>query len=266
MNEFPERSKRLRRVVALWPAARPPSAIRGAAQNLADGGVRPPNGWHAGAVVLLGLAVAWLNGCATEGYHKGDAAATSLQSAAAQVEAESGALNVTLDALKDLFNQTGTDLKPAYRRFCADLDRLSAAAQRTQTTGDRMAEKNAAYFQAWEQQLTAIEFEHIRDLSATRRAEVTNRFERIHQRYQQSQDVVQPLIAYLQDLRKALGVDLTPESLASLKDIQRNAETNSAKVRVALAALTDELTNSSVRMSSVRLQSSQVRQAMSGTQ
>lgn len=200
------------------------------------------------------LLAAGLAGCASPGYRKSDSAARSMQTAAAEVQAESRAIDLTLGSLKDLETEPGADLKQPYRHFSASLEHLIACARRTQNTGKAMAEKNAVYLQAWDKQLDAISFEHIRDLSQARRTEVANRMAAINQRYQQSQQVVEPLISYLLDIRRALGSDLTTGGLGSMKEIVENAGTNAAKVQSALNALTGELASSGTQMLSWALQ------------
>lgn len=200
------------------------------------------------------LLAAGLAGCASPGYRKSDSAAMSMQTAAAEVQAESRAIDLTLGSLKDLETEPGADLKQPYRHFSASLEHLIACARRTQNTGKAMAEKNAVYLQAWDKQLDAISFEHIRDLSQARRTEVANRMAAINQRYQQSQQVVEPLISYLLDIRRALGSDLTTGGLGSMKEIVENAGTNAAKVQSALNALTGELASSGTQMLSWALQ------------
>jgi hypothetical protein len=112
--------------------------------------------------------------------------------ASAEVQAESRALDATLLALKDLVNQPASDLRPQYNRYSATLDRLVSAAQRTQNTGRKMCERSAVYFDAWDKQLATIDYELIRNLSETRRSEVTNRVQTIQRRYQESKAVVHP--------------------------------------------------------------------------
>ena len=112
------------------------------------------------------------------------------------------------------------------------------SAERTQNTQKVMAQKSAAYFQAWDRQLQTIEYQHIRDLSDARRTEVTNRVDAINRRYQESQAAVQPLIKYLEDIREALSTDLTPAGIDSMKNVVQNANDNIAKVQTALDALT----------------------------
>jgi len=207
--------------------------------------------------ILAAFAAVHLTGCTSANYKKGDAAANSLATASAEVQAESRALDLTMGSLKDLYNDPGPDLKQPFQHFSTCLDRLVSAAHRTESTGQRMAEKNAAFLLAWQKQLGEIEFEHIRDLSQTRMLEVSNRFDVVNRRYLDSQAVMQPMVGYLLDLRRALGSDLTKEGLDSMKGVQQNAETNALKVQTALGALSTELVESGGRLSSMAYQNPQ---------
>jgi len=218
--------------------------------------MRDPNPVQTGMCLLTNacagaLVACLLTACASTGYQKGDVAAASMQKLATDVQVEEQAMELTVTTLKDLLAEPNGDLRPPFKRFSKSVDRLIATAQRTQNTGRCMREKNAAYLQAWDQELQTIDYQHIRDLSEARRTEVTNRVETVNRRYQESQDAVQPLISYLLDIRKALSTDLTPSGFDSLKGIVQNADDSVAKVQTALEALTAELTNSSARMASV---------------
>jgi hypothetical protein len=189
--------------------------------------------------------------CASNGYQKGDVAAASMQRAATEVQAEQKALDATVAALGELMNAPEGDLSIPFKRYSSSLDQLIASSRRTEATGKTMESKSAAYVEAWNRQLQSIDYQHIRDLSEARRIEVTNRVDAINRRYNESQAVVQPLISYFEDIRKALSTDLTPAGLESLKEVVQNANQNVAKVQTALDALSTELTDSSAKMSSI---------------
>jgi len=208
------------------------------------------------------VAAVCLAGCKSTSYKKGDAAANSLETAAAEVQAESRALDLTMGSLKDLNNDAGPDLKLQFQHFSTCLDKLVSAAHRTELTGQRMAEKNAAFLLAWQKQLDQMQYEHVRDVSQTRMVEVSNRFDTVNRRYQDSQAVVQPMIGYLVDVRHALNADLTKEGLTSINSVMQNAENNALKVQTALGALSTELAESGNRLSSMAYQApSQQQQA-----
>jgi DUF2959 family protein len=203
-----------------------------------------------GWMICLAASAVWVTGCSSTGYKKSSAAAVSMQSASGEVQAESRALELTMSSLKDLVNEPGPDLKVPYQRFDGCLKHLIAAAGKSDATGRRMVSKNEQYFQDWDRSLQTIDYESIRDVSQTRRAEVSRGFEAVNKRYSESQDAMRPLISYLKDIRKALNSDLTPSGIESIKKIVQNAESNAGKVQTALTTLNDELVNSGAKLSS----------------
>ena len=205
-------------------------------------------------LLSMGATALMLLGCSSPGYKKGNAAAEGVQNAAAEVQAESRALDLTVGALKDLVNEPSGDLRQPYQHYCSSLDHFVTEARRTENSGHRMAERNAAYLRAWDKAAAEIEYEHVRELSQTRKAAVSNEFDTVQRRYDDSQAAVQPLITYLEDIRKALGADLTPAGIESIKGVAQNADANAAKVQTALTALTDALNDSGVKISSLAFQ------------
>lgn len=208
-------------------------------------------GGKASAIVCAGL---WLAGCATAGYTKGDATARSLQRASYEVTGESRALDTAIQSLRDLVEKPGADLKPQYQQYSAALDRLIASAERNHRADQQISQRSAAYFQAWDKQLESMNYEVVREHSLARKAEATNDFESVHQRYVEAQTVMQPFLAYLQDIRRALNADLTQRGLEELKPIVANADENAAKVQTALSKLSNELAASGGRLSSYAYQ------------
>lgn len=191
----------------------------------------------------------------------GNVAAVSMQRAAAEVRAESNAVELAVKALNELHNDPGGDLRQPFKRYSKALDHLASAARKTEATGNKMARQNTAYLAYWDKTLQTIDYEHIRELSQARKEEVTQRFQAVNQRYQESEQAVQPLIAYFTDIRGALVADLTSGGMASMKAIVENAGRNAAKVQTALGALEQELNNSGAKLSSLVPQPEQVRAA-----
>jgi hypothetical protein len=205
----------------------------------------------AGLVILISSSLA---GCTSTGYHKSNAAAVSMRDATKDVQAESQALDATLAAAKALVHDPGTDIRKPYKRFCASLQHLVATEKRAELTRKNMEKTNNDYLAAWDKQIAAIDFEHIRELSQARKTEVANRFEAVNQRYQESQEVMRPVISYFHDIQTALEADLTKGGLDSMKSIVQNAEENAVRVQTALGSLRSELADSGVHMSSIAYQ------------
>jgi DUF2959 family protein len=179
----------------------------------------------------LGFAIATLclAGCASTPYHKGDAAAVSLQNAASEVQGQSRALEVTMGS-------------------------LAGYARRNERSQARVRSKSGDYFEAWDKQLATMNYENIRNQSQERKTEVINTFNSVNKRYHESQDAMGPLLAYLFDVRKVLDTDLTAGGIEAVKPIVSKARENADRVQLALGRLTTELASSGSKMSSVAYQ------------
>ena len=193
-------------------------------------------------------------GCSVLGRRQNDSAALSMQNAAAEVQYESRSLELTMGALRDLVSDPAPDLRRQYKHYNQCLAQLENAAHKTESTGKNMEATNTVYLQTWDKHLATITYDHVREISQTRRAEVGTRFDAVKQRYEETQAVVGPMISYLRDIRNALNSDLTMEGLTSVKGVVQNAEQNAAKVQTALTALSTELANSGTRLASIGLQ------------
>ena len=212
---------------------------------------------HWGQLSTVIAASLLFAGCSSTGYDKSDAAAKSLRSAASEVQAQGRALDMTMTALNELVNKPSPDLKPQFQSFSASLDRLIDSAERTQRTGQRVQKKNAEYFEAWDRELAQMNYEYVRKSSEARKTEVTTQLATISQRYTETGEVVGPLVAYLEDIRKALRSDLTPGGLVAVKNVVANAQENASKVQIVLSQLAADLSVSGDRMSSVAFQTSE---------
>jgi len=206
--------------------------------------------WRTNSVLILGAAFLTLVGCVSSGYKKSEAAAASLQMAAGEVQAESRGLDATLSSLNDLVNKPPADLKLQYEGFGNNLDHLIASVRRNEAALHRVGEKSAAYFQSWDEDLATMNFEAVRTRSQERKTEVTADFDSVYRRYRETQSTMQPLLDYFQDIRKALGIDLTVGGLEAMKPTISKVNENSSKVQTALARLADDLAASATRMSS----------------
>ena len=203
--------------------------------------------------MLLTLC-AGLSGCATAGYRKSDATARSLHHASQEVQAESRALNLTVQTLGEMVNKPGADLKPQFHRFDVAFNWLIKEVDRNEKADRQIERRSADYFKAWDNQISLMTYEAVRTKSQARKAEAMNDFQNVHQRYVETQVVMQPLLAYLEDIRKALSADLTQRGLEALKPVAANANQNAEKVQTALAKLASELSATGTRLSSFAFQ------------
>lgn len=194
------------------------------------------------------IALVWMCGCASASYKKGDAASVSLHRAAMEISGENRAIDGAMASLDDLINKPSGDLRPQFARFDMALDQLVDASDRAEKAAARAHKKSAEYFKAWDKDSQGIVYEAVRDQSVARKTQVSSEFNTVNGRYHENQAVVEPLIAYLKDIRTALSTDLTPGGIESVKPLAANARQNAQKVQMALAQLSEDLAASGTRM------------------
>ena len=203
------------------------------------------------SIGTCGLAAAWLSGCASTSYDKADSASESLHRAALEINAENRAIDFTMASLDDLANKPAGDLKPQFERFNSALDLLVDCSHRAEAAAARANKKTAEYFNAWDKESARISYEAVRDQSASRKAQVADELGNVNRRYHENQAVVEPLISYLEDIRRALSVDLTAGGVASVRGLAENANQNAQKVQLALGRISEDYVASAGRMSTV---------------
>jgi len=187
-------------------------------------------------------------GCASHGYVKGNAAGGSMQEASVRVEKESQEIDRTIARLTSLVNEPAPDLRPQFKAYNDALERLYHSIEQTDDAVKRAHDKSTDYFQTWDQQLAALNYQAVRDRGEARRVAVSNELQVINQRYRETTEVVLPLLAYLEDIRKTLGSDLTAGGLEAVKDVVRNADESARKVQGALTQLAAEFAKSGGQM------------------
>jgi len=203
-------------------------------------------------LLLLCAAIPpFIIGCSTTTYDRGDSAAKSLQNAAAEVQIEKRELTFTMNALDSLVSKPAVDLRPQFKQFSGNLDRLETSARRNDKAAEVASQKNVAYLQSWDRQLTNMNYEVIRERSETRRTQVAENFNAVDRRYTEARAAMQPLLSYLNDIRRALDSDLTVSGIKSIKPVVANAQDNARKVQSALGKLSDELANAGAKVSPV---------------
>jgi hypothetical protein len=206
---------------------------------------------------LLTVALLTFAGCSTTAYHKGDSASASMHQTSLAVQDENRSLNATMAALKDLTSATEGDLKPKFQHFSTSLDNTIAACKRADNAAHSMQSKCAAYFDAWGNELRQINYQAIRETSGARKEEVRARYDTLNHRFQDTQAVVRPLVAYLQDIRTSLSTDLTTGGIQSLAGSVGKADENASKVQTSLTQLSSDLSSSSTEMSSLEMPNTQ---------
>jgi len=164
---------------------------------------------------------------------EGSKAIGSFADTKAQVAKASAQVDNTQAALNQL--SSSSDLKRAFKNYSDQVKELDMTAKDTRKTADAMREKTKEYVAKWEEEMDKMNDPSIRASLASRREAVRANFEQIRTASQGARDAYQPYMAKLQEIQKALSIDLSPSAVPGLKPAidAANVQGRTLKARLA---------------------------------
>jgi hypothetical protein len=200
-------------------------------------------------ILLASLIIFGGVGCKSN-YVRSDATAWRLDRTATEVRSTAGYLDATSAALNDMLTNPSGDLRIQYDRYCQSLAQFIAATDRASSEVKTLQRHSKAYFENWDKELAQMNDEQIRQTSATRKAEAMRDYDTAMRSYQSGQDALEPVIAYFEDIRKALSTDLTRSGLASAQAAAMNANQKAVNAKAQITQSAAELSGLAGKMSS----------------
>jgi len=201
------------------------------------------------STIAITAIAALLAGCASSGYEKGEKTASNLESAASEIELGKAQVQTALDALNDLMQKPSEDLRPQYKAFSSDVSKVVATGKRVNSKAEKMSAAGQAYADQWDEQMATISNPDIRARSEARKATVLASLAQVQAQYQQTKASYTPFISDMQDIDKALSLDLTPAGVDSLKSVAAQANSHGVDLIKALDSLTTDFRDLGAKMS-----------------
>lgn len=151
-------------------------------------------------------------------------------------------LAATMSSLNALHNApAGTDLRPLYQDYVANVDKTKAAAETTHKRAEQMQGSSANYFGSWKSDNDAISNADIRKNSTKRLASVEKSYGNAVVSLQAAGAKFKPFLSDLTDIQTALSNDLTPKGLKSSDKIFKHANKTHADVQKEIGKAMGEL-------------------------
>jgi outer membrane murein-binding lipoprotein Lpp len=195
------------------------------------------------------VTVALIAGCASANYKQSAATASALTDSAHRIDQGNASINQALADLNDLVNNPQPDLRKQFGQFSSSVDDLGAKAKDVDETATNMKASGAAYFEKWDQELSQINNEDIRQRGESRKQDVAARFGRIATRYNGTRAAFQPFMSDLRDVQRFLKTDLTVGGLAASQTFAAKATRDAVPLRDAYAQLAAEFKGLGLSMS-----------------
>ena len=182
-----------------------------------------------------------VTGCKSSGYQMADKTGAGIAEFRAEIVNGKKAVDSTMAALDQIAVQANTDPRPAFEKFSKELDNLESVAAKARKRAEDMKASGQAYFKQWEEQLSQVKDEDIRQLAQERKQKLQETFDKIREYTEPLKEQFDPWMSSLKDLRSYLANDLTVSGVAAAKKPFAKAKSEGVKVQKSMDDLVEEL-------------------------
>jgi len=149
-------------------------------------------------------------------------------------------VTLTLEELSRL-NVAGIELRPQFEKYKAELAKMEVRAKIARERAVTMKEKGHAFFSDWEAQTKEIQNADIRKEAEKRLAKRRKSYGKILSSMEDAREQLVPFLSDLNDVRKLLVSELSASTVASTKNLIRQANWHGEDVRDSLSDVEKEL-------------------------
>jgi hypothetical protein len=183
-----------------------------------------------GVVVLL---VYMLAGCSTSPVERKENVTRSVADLRSELLKTRGQIDQTLNSLQQLVIASPSNISQAYKQYAQDVEALKQQARQMQRDSTEMRAQSERWLSTWQKSQRDIQNAELKRISEQRRNEVAARFHNINAAYDQAQAAFMAFLKNLDDVKTAIGNDLTPQGVALVAGtrIVENANANGGQVK-----------------------------------
>jgi len=182
--------------------------------------------------VLLLLATA-LVGCATTAVERQEQTVSSVASTRKEMLDIRGQIDRTLTSLHALVNASPNDLRKAFQQYAKNVEAMQKDAAAMDKHARAMEKQTGDYLAGWQRAQSEIQNPELRDVTGQRRELMTHSFQRIQSAFREARREVTPFLMRLEDIRRAVGNDLTAVGVSAVAQTEAVASANAHGASVA---------------------------------
>ena len=186
-----------------------------------------------GAIVVA----VWVAGCASTPLERREAASSSMVELRDSMVATRGQIEKTMVSLNGLMTAAPDGLRPAYKEYAEDTDKIAQQAVTVDKESRQLRQRNDEWLAGWQKSHADVQGPELKALSERRRAQALERIQNIDRSLAEAREAFAPFVSNLQDVKKVVGNDLTPNGVAAVAGtaVVQNANQSGAAVARALA-------------------------------
>lgn len=186
-------------------------------------------------VWIMALLAVGLTACATGAMQRQERSVDSVAETRTEMADLREQIERTMASLNTLISAPPDELRKAYQRYAKDVEATQAQAADMQKHATAMERQSGNYLAGWQRTQAEIENSELRELTAQRRELVANSFNRIRVAFREANREIGPFLARLEDIRRAIGNDLTPVGVAAVAQTDAVVSANAQGTSVGTA-------------------------------
>lgn len=192
-----------------------------------------------GALALAALSA----GCSTTQVERKQATTSSIEELHASMVQTRSQIEKTLDSLDVMLDATPSTLRPAFKEYAEDTDKVADLADDVDDESRQLRERSDEWLSGWVESQSDVQDPELKALGEQRRARALERIQEIDRSLAEAREAYAPFVANLQDVRTVVGGDLTTKAVEAVSntDVVQNANRNGRTVSRALADAIDDL-------------------------
>jgi len=149
-------------------------------------------------------------------------------------------IGLTLEELNRL-QKPSVELRPQLDKYSAELVKMEEQAKLTRDRASTMQEKGRAYFKAWEDQITLISNQDIKEQAQKRYNQRAKSYDKITKAAGEAREELVPFMSDLKDIKTLLDSELSRGSVNSAKKLIKTANAHGKVVAESLKNVEEEL-------------------------
>lgn len=194
-----------------------------------------------------------MGGCAsTRNYKKAEHTSNSLENSAKVIHQSNLQVGAVAKALGDLVDNPKSNIRAQFVKFDAELSKLTSLATRMNDQSASIQTEGNDYFKSWDEDLTKINNEDIRERSTARKHIMAASFEKVRINHEKTKSDLARFLSDLKDIRTALASDLTSGGLESVKEITEEAQYRARQLQRTLKHMEKDFRDLSASMSTTK--------------
>jgi len=195
-----------------------------------------------------------LTGCGGRGYQKAEAKVEAMKQVQSTLEKGKAQIDATLKSLDQVVAAAGSDPRPAFDKFTADVKALDALSDDARSRNAAMKSQSEEYFKAWEEEMKDVKNPDLAKLSDERRAKAKETFKSLQAEAQVLRDSYNAFSTDLHEIQKYLNSNLNAAGIAAATKIIDKTKESGKKVMQEIDKAQGQLAQVADELSPVKAQ------------